>query len=74
LRTGGAVRAGSYRAVISRSCSTYFAGGIIGGQDDRHARPGYEGNLIAVDGDPTTDIAAVTRVAFVMKGGEVDER
>jgi len=36
--------------------------------------PGYEADLIALDGDPTTDIAAVTRVAFVIKGGNVYER
>jgi len=33
--------------------------------------PGYEADLIAVDGDPLTDISAVTRVVFVMKGGKV---
>ena len=33
--------------------------------------PGYEADLIAIDGDPLTDITAVTRVAFVMKGGKV---
>ncbi|PYQ95848.1 MAG: amidohydrolase [Acidobacteria bacterium] len=33
--------------------------------------PGYDADLIAVDGDPLNDISAVTRVAFVMKGGKV---
>jgi imidazolonepropionase-like amidohydrolase len=33
--------------------------------------PGYEADLIAIQGDPLTDISAVTRVAFVMKGGKV---
>jgi imidazolonepropionase-like amidohydrolase len=33
--------------------------------------PGYEADLIAVNGNPLTDITAVTRIAFVMKGGKV---
>jgi imidazolonepropionase-like amidohydrolase len=33
--------------------------------------PGFEADLIGVQGDPLTDITAVTRVAFVMKGGKV---
>jgi imidazolonepropionase-like amidohydrolase len=33
--------------------------------------PGFEADLIAVEGDPLGDITAVTRVAFVMKGGKV---
>jgi imidazolonepropionase-like amidohydrolase len=33
--------------------------------------PGYEGDIIALDGDPLKDITAVRRVVFVMKGGVV---
>ena len=33
--------------------------------------PGMEADLIAVDGDPLSDVTALQRVVFVMKGGEV---
>jgi len=33
--------------------------------------PGFEADIVALDGDPITDITAVTRVKFVMKGGKV---
>lgn len=33
--------------------------------------PGMEADIIATDGDPMTDITAVRRVSFVMKGGKV---
>ena len=33
--------------------------------------PGFEADIIALDGDPLTDITAVKRVSFVMKGGVV---
>jgi imidazolonepropionase-like amidohydrolase len=33
--------------------------------------PGYEADLIALDGDPLQDLTAVRRVVFVMRGGVV---
>lgn len=33
--------------------------------------PGYDADIIAMNGDPTSDITAVRRVSFVMKGGTV---
>jgi imidazolonepropionase-like amidohydrolase len=43
------------------------------GMQDRLGRlhPGYEADIIAVDGDPLQDLTAVRRVVFVMRGGVV---
>ena len=37
-------------------------------------KPGFFADIIALDGDPIADIAATTRVRFVMKGGVVFRR
>lgn len=42
----------------------------MGGQIGALA-PGFEADIIALDGDPLTDIEAVRRVVFVMRGGVV---
>jgi imidazolonepropionase-like amidohydrolase len=53
-------------AVTSLNAEALGLQGMIGA-----LAPGMEADLIAVDGDPVTDITALQRVVFVMKGGKV---
>jgi len=56
-------------AVVS---ATSLAAECLGLQKDvGTAAPGYEADLIAVEGDPSKDIRALKRVVWVMKGGKV---
>lgn len=52
--------------------ATTSAAELMGWSKDVGAlSPGHYADMIAVPGDPLADIAALTRVAHVMKGGEV---
>jgi imidazolonepropionase-like amidohydrolase len=45
---------------------------LLGWQDQIGAlKPGYLADIIAVPGDPLTDIRVLQEVTFVMKGGTV---
>jgi len=51
--------------------ATVVAAGILDRADLGTIRPGALADVVAVDGDPTADIAALRKVTFVMKGGTV---
>ncbi len=51
--------------------STVVAAELIDADDRGRLAPGLLADVIAVEGDPTADITATERVAFVMKGGDV---
>ena len=52
--------------------ATSVAGEILGkGKELGRLAPGALADVVAVDGDPTADIAAVRKVGFVMQGGKV---
>ena len=54
--------------------SAHSLGAEALGMSDRlgSIAPGFEADIIALDGDPLKDITAVRRVLFVMKGGVVN--
>lgn len=51
--------------------ATTVAAGILGKPELGALQPGKLADVVAVDGDPTQDIAALRKVGFVMKGGTV---
>jgi imidazolonepropionase-like amidohydrolase len=55
--------------------ATSVAAGILGKSKDLgQIKPGMLADVVAVDGDPTTDIGAAATVGFVMKGGAIYRR
>jgi imidazolonepropionase-like amidohydrolase len=66
VREGGQPAMDAIVAATSLNASALGLGTRIGA-----LAPGLDADLIAVDGDPLTDITALQRVVFVMKGGKV---
>jgi imidazolonepropionase-like amidohydrolase len=69
VRQGGQKPMDAIVSATSLSAKSMGLGTTIG-----TLAPGFEADLIALDGDPMSDITAVTRVAFVMRGGRVYKR
>jgi len=66
------VQAGGQPAMDAIVAATSLNASALGLQNSIGAlAPGMEADLIAIEGDPLTDITALRRVAFVMKGGKV---
>jgi imidazolonepropionase-like amidohydrolase len=66
------VRDGGQPAMDAIVSATSRAAESLGLQDRIGAlAPGMEADLVGVEGDPLSDITALRRVAFVMKGGRV---
>ena len=53
------------------SAQSLAASAIGLGQRIGTLAPGFDADIIALDGDPLTDLTAVRRVVFVMRGGVV---
>jgi imidazolonepropionase-like amidohydrolase len=66
VRAGSQPAKDAITAVTALNAEALHLGDRIGA-----LAPGMEADLIAVDGDPLSDITALQRVVFVMKGGTV---
>ncbi len=66
VQVGGQPAIDAIMAVTALNAEALGLGDRIGA-----LAPGMEADLIAVDGDPLSDITTLQRVVFVMKGGEV---
>jgi imidazolonepropionase-like amidohydrolase len=66
------VREGGQSGMDAVVSATSLAAEAIGlGKQLGVVAPGFDADLIAIEGDPSRDIRALRRVTFVMKGGKV---
>ncbi len=65
------VKAGQSAAEAIRSLTSVSAESLGLGKEIGSITPGFAADLVAVGGNPLTDINALGRVTFVMKGGTV---
>jgi imidazolonepropionase-like amidohydrolase len=69
------VTTGGQKAMDAITSATSLAAESLGlGDRVGTIAPGYEADLIAVDGNPLRDITALSHVSFVMKGGKLIRR
>lgn len=69
------VATGGQNAMDAITSATSLAAESLGiGDHVGSIAPGYDADLIAVDGDVLHDITALSRVSFVMKGGTIFKR
>lgn len=66
VKEGGQSPMDAIIGATSLSAESMNLGDLIG-----TLKPGFEADLVAVNGDPTKDITALRNVKFVMKGGKV---
>jgi imidazolonepropionase-like amidohydrolase len=69
IQKGGQPAMDAIVSATSLSAESLGLGGRIGS-----IAPGYDADLIALDGDPLQDATALERVVFVMKGGRIYRR